>query len=212
MVIQIKHSLIINKMKLTNIPNKGQGYVAERLIKEGELLLNEQIKVITQKNQKSNDQIKLRLIYLILTNIKFKNQFSSLHPDKIEVTDDKTNKIILSIKNIKNVKMKFFFESIDPKDILLCFDKIKKNVFEYSNKLFIAFDGSKFNHSCCPNIDYYYDEVNNTLSFYSNKEINKGEELTISYLKENVSSSNLEYTYGFKCDCEKCKINMFYNR
>ncbi|KAF9876940.1 set domain-containing protein 5 [Colletotrichum karsti] len=61
---------------------------------------------------------------------------------------------------------------------------------------------ARFNHSCEPTIQYKYDAEDEVLIFSVRSwEIEKGEELTISYGKE---PSVLYYKFGFKCECGFC--------
>ncbi len=91
----------------------------------------------------------------------------------------------------------------------MAYEKIKRNCFDCAGKFFIAFDGTKFNHACDANIDYYFDSDTNVLSFYSNREIVKGEELTIQYVNPLIAKSSLYCTYGFNCDCTICKSTIW---
>eukprot|EP01063_Lacrimia_lanifica_P039868 TRINITY_DN8873_c0_g1_i1.p1 TRINITY_DN8873_c0_g1~~TRINITY_DN8873_c0_g1_i1.p1 ORF type:complete len:417 (+),score=171.96 TRINITY_DN8873_c0_g1_i1:63-1313(+) len=66
-----------------------------------------------------------------------------------------------------------------------------------------------FNHSCEPNIQVSYGDANDeTLVVNAIREINKGDEVCISYIDEDADyatrQSQLQEHYLFKCLCPKC--------
>jgi len=65
------------------------------------------------------------------------------------------------------------------------------------------------NHSCSPNVASTSSTNNYHVTMIAKKNIKKGEELTISYINEQMSFSDrqekLKQMYLFECKCEKCK-------
>ncbi|EEA05715.1 uncharacterized protein CMU_027240 [Cryptosporidium muris RN66] len=69
----------------------------------------------------------------------------------------------------------------------------------------LYFDASFFNHSCCPNVSRHY--IGTTVVFYSMRNIEKGEPLTISYIENEYLREPLWIRHeelNFRCFCEKC--------
>jgi hypothetical protein len=67
---------------------------------------------------------------------------------------------------------------------------------------------SRFNHSCIPNVHNAYNPIIRMETFHSIREIEAGEELTISYLSgisvRDERQAQLK-SWGFQCRCSACK-------
>lgn len=72
----------------------------------------------------------------------------------------------------------------------------------------ISVYGAKFNHSCDPNVDFYFDTKNGHIIFKTNRRIKKGEELYDTYvdvdLDYHIRQKYLKEHYDFICKCKKC--------
>jgi hypothetical protein len=67
---------------------------------------------------------------------------------------------------------------------------------------------ARINHSCRPNSGNFWSENENHRVIYAFKEIEKGEEITVSYipLLKSIKDRNARlYQYGFTCDCSACQ-------
>jgi hypothetical protein len=66
---------------------------------------------------------------------------------------------------------------------------------------------ARINHSCRPNLSYYWNEKLNKRIVYATRPIKKGEEVFVSYipllLTHEERQKHLD-RYGFKCHCEAC--------
>lgn len=62
---------------------------------------------------------------------------------------------------------------------------------------------SYFNHSCTPSADYFINE-NGTISITALRDIQTGEEITISYIDGVCSKEEVMKRFGFKCKCPLC--------
>ena len=112
-------------------------------------------------------------------------------------------------------KKKFIkLESVDA--LALFLKKVDRNCFGLGflngkSVCGIVFNGSRFNHSCCPNLSFECTHSPTQISFTTTRTIKAGEELTITYLSKQPS--NLNYferqkaleQYGFICCCPKCE-------
>ena len=70
---------------------------------------------------------------------------------------------------------------------------------------------SRFNHSCRPNAQYFWNDDTNTRDLRSLRRIKQGEEITVSYIHSMVESrekrrSDLRHRYNFVCQCEGCDL------
>ena len=70
---------------------------------------------------------------------------------------------------------------------------------------------SRFNHSCQPNAQYFWNEDTNTRDMRTLKKIKQGEEITVSYINSLVFSREERYAYlkdryNFDCRCEDCDL------
>lgn len=191
--------------KINKIDNKGLGTIALKNIEPNTLIFSEKSNIIISKKSKKYEAIIIKFVYLLLNNKKIKNMFSLCCPHELDENCISEVKILNIIKNLTNLSTQQFLLNFNVSDLVLCYEKVKRNVFESDDKMFFVFNGTKFNHSCVPNIYYYFDHDTLTLSFYSNKKILSGEELVISYISENMSKSCLVSTYGFTCKCPKCQ-------
>jgi hypothetical protein len=70
-------------------------------------------------------------------------------------------------------------------------------------------EASMFNHSCVPNVEFKWNPKEPAGEFFALEDISEGSELLVSYIdsfapKED-RSKYLKGTYGFDCDCPKCR-------
>ena len=67
---------------------------------------------------------------------------------------------------------------------------------------------SMLNHSCDPNVDAVWIDGDATLTLRTRRDIQEGEQLTITYIDADSPASarrqRLEHAYGFVCGCERC--------
>lgn len=192
---------------LEHFENKGFGYVASQQIKSGTLVLSEKVKVLIQKKGKSTNELFFKIIHLLMTNKKSRIYFEQFCPHVIDSGCTDKNKMKKIVGDITNQTVKKFIESLSLDKVILLHAKIKRNIFECGDKLFVVFDGSKFNHSCESNVDYYFNEKTGDLNFYANKDIEEGSELFISYVQPNIVKSCITATYNFVCVCRDCELN-----
>ncbi|KAK0649755.1 hypothetical protein B0T16DRAFT_492320 [Cercophora newfieldiana] len=67
---------------------------------------------------------------------------------------------------------------------------------------------SRINHACDPNAHVHFSETTMAMTIWSAKDIQPGEEITISYSSIDLTSKErketLQDTWGFKCSCSLC--------
>jgi len=96
----------------------------------------------------------------------------------------------------------------------------ESNEFKYLAEMQVKYDNlskqsglwylsSLFNHSCCSNA--IMQTIGDMMMFYSIKNIQKDEEITISYFPPewdyNLKIERSIDVYGFKCDCKLCEMD-----
>ncbi len=70
---------------------------------------------------------------------------------------------------------------------------------------------SRINHSCVPNVQFWYDEVSDEMRFRAVRDIPRGRELCSSYDRSGAFETavqrrrKLQIYYGFVCRCEACE-------
>lgn len=71
--------------------------------------------------------------------------------------------------------------------------------------------GSRFNHSCLPNMCYSWQEESNTCLFHAACEIEQGQELTLSYISAYMPTDMRQQVlmgrYKFECMCYSCSLD-----
>jgi SET and MYND domain-containing protein len=71
---------------------------------------------------------------------------------------------------------------------------------------------SLFNHSCDPNVNVAWPAGTATVKFTAARDIDPGEQLTISYINQAMPVAArqqvLEFSYGFQCHCALCVEEM----
>ncbi|KAI1340959.1 SET domain-containing protein [Xylariaceae sp. FL0016] len=70
---------------------------------------------------------------------------------------------------------------------------------------------SRINHSCRPNLAYYFDSSTFTHNVIAVRTIEAGEELTVSYIDPFLTHAQrqalLHSTWGFHCACDRCSAS-----
>jgi len=206
---QMENKFIIEK--ITN--NKGNSFFANIDLSSNILLFTENILVTINTNNVSYHETIFWLVYLIYANKKLSIEFSKFTPSEIDNMCKTDEEIKLLVNhNINSYKLKKFLMLLSPHELILSYEKVKRNYFTCGNISFVAFYGRKFNHSCNPNVNYFYNHATKILSFYTKNNVSKNEELTIDYtnlenkLNLNDIHEKLYHVYCFMCDCDKIKL------
>lgn len=190
-------SYISDKIKLVTNDQFGSHFIALKDIEANELLTTE-TPIIVVHGQKWN-----MALYKILSTPSIKSQMNELYPRNVKDMrnftwrDYPTFDIYEYVRNLVN-----------PEEVALYYNKMIKNCFRTSIfDICVYYNTSFFNHSCCPNAKVVSDPLTNEASCYSTININKGEQIFISYLPgEDIRTLDLTNTWGFACKCNKCCI------
>ena len=195
------------RLKKTNIPNKGTGFIAKEPIKAGEVLIKETPSTII-KDQEIYSEI-FQLLYLILSDVQLKEKFKTLAPDTVDNISIERVNIMKELRKIgykNNTIYEFFAKNYTMNEIMILCAKYMCNAFEFQEKPVILFTGTLLNHSCLPNV--IFGEKDNQMYFIAVRDIEKGEEICDSYIDITFPTKKrkkeLKEQYGFDCHCERC--------
>ena len=202
---------------------KGNHYIAKENIKEGTLLIveiplisiyDEEIKKFSstfEKLQKMGFSQNELALEILLTNFKDRIEFNEEKKYLIDKISQLSSFELKNTTKSKEERMKSFeYNEDNIRDIIstnailtLRNDRKKIAPIELCYGLYIK--SSFFNHSCEPNCFYY--GIANLLIVKAIKNINKGEELTVSYIepKPAYMRKNELLKWEFNCECKYCK-------
>ncbi|KAI1794323.1 SET domain-containing protein [Ganoderma leucocontextum] len=166
-----------------DVPGKGQGVVAMRPIARGELILAE-APLLTQSQPHSNATVLAALTSLSDPDqrqfFSLANAWRGTYPPPLGIF--KTNG-------------------------LPCGDHDTSRGQAAGSAAIFAI-GSRFNSSCQPNVNNYWDENRRKITFWATSDIAAGEELSICYGDELAAREDrrrrLESAFRFVCGCVAC--------
>ncbi|KAK0710432.1 hypothetical protein B0T21DRAFT_415986 [Apiosordaria backusii] len=170
--------------KVVDIPGKGKGVVATQKIEKGKAILVDHASIIAAAEYPA-DVMREEVQDLLATAV---NRLGE--PEKV---------LRLSRKGRDE-------GATEIEDLLLT------NSFTVGiqGKEFIALfaDLSRFNHDCKPNAFIYFSETTLAMTVWASRDIEPGEEISITYSAAGLSSKErretLEKVWGFKCQCSLC--------
>ena len=193
---------------------KGNHYIAKENIKEGTLLIveiplisiyDEEIKKFSstfEKLQKMGFSQNELALEILLTNFKDRIEFNEEKKYLIDKISQLSSFELKNTTKSKEERMKSFEYNEDNIRDIISTNAIL-TLRNDRNGLYIK--SSFFNHSCEPNCFYY--GIANLLIVKAIKNINKGEELTVSYIepKPAYMRKNELLKWEFNCECKYCK-------
>jgi hypothetical protein len=74
----------------------------------------------------------------------------------------------------------------------------------------IFLQGSRFNSSCVPNVNNYWNEEKGVIKFHALRDITEGEELCICYgdlFTSRTMRQRWQTGFGFECHCPACSLS-----
>ena len=176
--------------KVVEIQNKGKGCVALEDIKKGKLILEERPQIVAASHGKYSDWFDDLDLFSIIEGFGYMNkiekeEYLKLHnkfTDSVRVPDEL---MLLGYKDIQSKIEKnpsgFVGEFIHEQGYQGFIDVIGiylTNTFDNG----VGIQASKFNHSCCPNANSYWNEENDIREIRAVSKIKTGEEICISYI------------------------------
>lgn len=167
----------------TPIPGKGIGLIANRTIKKNEIIFNTTPAMLVQFGP----------------HIDFDGE------TRLELYDRSVERLPPATREL--------FKSQYGEDTFM---KVDRNAFRlfingerpFSGHLAVYPEVSRMNHDCRPNIHYRMDNI--TYISIAVRDIQPGEELTISYIDGHMSREerqNRLSDWGFKCTCPHCSMS-----
>lgn len=180
--------------------NKGLGIFATENIPTDTIILKE-IPIFLKQNYKNNNKAIAKLIKKILKT--YPKEFLALTPLTLKDNKPASKRFLFINKN--------YLPNLCVNAVRLHFKKIIFNAFSFNNRrCILLFLGSRFNHSCVPNVDYSKKKTDKHAVFKTTRIIEKGEELFISYadneLPDKERQERLQEGWEFICNCERCTV------
>ena len=172
--------------------------ISNNFIEKNTIVLIEDPEIYLSNNPKTNEDILLNMIYIILKN-KDSLFIKNLYPREI-IEPNKTASrcannpyninLIKLIKTCTNKIIKNYLLFFDKDTLYMHYYKYLFNAFDLNNSPVILPIGAMMNHSNNPNIMFYPE--NNKMIFKTIKKIKPNEELCYSYLRNVKCKTNEE--------------------
>ncbi|KAK4443950.1 hypothetical protein QBC34DRAFT_309963 [Podospora aff. communis PSN243] len=175
-------------------PGKGWGLVANQFIARGEMIMA--------------NTASLMIDYRVFDELT-RDQYVKLQTFAVDYLPEKHREAVLALSThgqtfdshealVEKIGETNAFD-IDPDDG----DEIQDHGF------FVVFpEIARFNHDCRPNADYYFDHAALTQFIHATRDIQPGEELTLSYINPVMlrvaRMAKLARNWGFQCACSHC--------
>ncbi|KAI1840168.1 hypothetical protein JX266_013621 [Neoarthrinium moseri] len=172
--------------RTTEIPGKGIGMIANRRIRKGEPILTAKPAVLVHRK--------------LVDELDLDDQYSLLDVAVSELPPMRREQFLAQAGELGGHKVSDILFTNSFQVILGGEDGQHLGNFP---------DVSRFNHDCRPNVAFYIDQ-NLTHHTHAIKEIQSGEELTISYLDSfrarSVRQERAHTSWGFACTCSQCSL------
>ncbi|KAK0622989.1 hypothetical protein B0T14DRAFT_427228 [Immersiella caudata] len=175
-------------------PGKGWGLVANQFIARGDLIMA--------------NTASLMIDYRVFDELT-KDQYVKLQTFAVDYLPEQHREAVLALSThgqtfdshealVEKIGETNAFD-IDPDDG----DEIQDHGF------FVVFpEIARFNHDCRPNADYYFDHAALSQFIHATRDIQPGEELTLSYINPVMQRvarmAKLARNWGFQCACSHC--------
>eukprot|EP00931_Biecheleriopsis_adriatica_P114859 TRINITY_DN90747_c0_g1_i1.p1 TRINITY_DN90747_c0_g1~~TRINITY_DN90747_c0_g1_i1.p1 ORF type:complete len:576 (-),score=121.74 TRINITY_DN90747_c0_g1_i1:16-1701(-) len=209
------HSEILDrKIAVADIPGKGKGYVAEKTIHKGDIILYDTailkvpVKFDGDASQMVSESVDAEALMSHVDNYNF--------PEALRQLSGKTGAAQdFLMQEVLNLDVGPASEKISSEQETLI-AAYHNNSFQEGERslscqtswpstyLFVAV--ARFNHSCCPNA--YFDRFGRHGVIRAIKDITVGEEVCLSY-RDGASEDSVDdrafEKWGFQCDCERCQ-------
>jgi hypothetical protein len=171
------------KFVIQPIPGRGMGVIAVRPIAKGEVVLSEAP---------------------LFTQELARNRLTIWHSLASKTADEKRQFLELTNCHRQNRKV-HPFEGIFQTNALPCGNN---GMGEIAPVAGLFLQGSRFNSSCVPNVNNYWNEEKQVITFRATKGITEGEELCITYKlgfePRDSRRAQLQEAFGFECHCAAC--------
>ena len=196
-----------------NIPGKGIGYVAQKDIEPGCIIIREKPAFYIPKDEAITSEI-FQLLYQVMTSkdaVQIR-KFMKLVPLTPE-NNEQRERVLEEYNHLQKVDpvlYKYFKDNIELEHLLILCYKYIQNAFRIDGYgPCILLTGACLNHSCIPNV--VFTNKKGVIMFKTVRKINKGEEICDHYVGLLISESKrrerLKSQYGFECTCLRCLAN-----
>ncbi|KAK1756153.1 hypothetical protein QBC47DRAFT_299226 [Echria macrotheca] len=175
-------------------PGKGMGLVANQFIRRGELIMA--------------NTASLMIDYRVFHELK-KEEYKELQLHAVNYLPDPHRKAFMNLST-HGQTFSTLVDTVEKIAETNAFDIDPDADDEEQNYgFFVVFpEIARFNHDCRPNADYYFEHRSLTQYIHATRDIQPGEELTLSYINtvmtRNERLRKLNHNWGFQCACSAC--------
>jgi len=168
---------------IQQIPGKGCGIVAIAKIAKGMRIISESPLFTVPRNWTSTKRLRASI------------------SEKVNALSKDQKKAFLSMHNAHAGGVDQYLGIVRTNALPLGVDAVRGGIF---------LDACRINHSCNPNGQNTWNENIKQVTIHAVKDIEKGEEITISYLSvyanHNSRQQSLRRGFGFTCSCDLCSL------
>ena len=199
--------------KVEKVAGKGVGCVAVKEIKKGSLVLREAPQMLypdmdgVRTVEESFRHIEVVIKAFMEMSVEDQESFLDLH-NKFD--DDKTNwsdGMGKQFTALSRSADQMTFPNISQEKALKVMAIVGTNGFHNG----VCLKMSRFNHSCRPNAQYFWNVDTNTRDVRALRKIKRGEEITLCYFPTMIGSreerqTQLKDSFNFDCNCGACDL------
>jgi len=204
--------------KIEKIDGKGVGWIAQKDIEKGTLLLNEKPQICVNGGDSFKDGnwdpqwIKSVMNSFHQMSVANQKEFLTLHNDLVQDVSHDLKWSQLSL-NLRQQVQKMYKKADEVEKSLSVLGIFNTNLWEGEPRV-CEMKSARMNHSCRPNTRVWIAEDGSNSKFFVRTiaKIKAGEELTYSYQQENLAMKNRETRQkiireemNFVCVCDFCK-------
>ena len=204
-----------NLYKEERLPGKGVGCIARVKIKKGDLVLREAPQLlhpVLSGNPTSEENVKqYRDCVFAFMEMSEEDQKRYMELfDKFEASKAWPSSMQKKYLDWQNILRERPIPNISQEDALKAMAIVETNGFHNG----VCLKMSRFNHSCQPNAQYFWNEDTDTRDMRALRKIKQGEEITVSYISigreqlfgRDERCNYIKDTYHFDCRCKACDM------
>ncbi|KAJ7435604.1 hypothetical protein B0H11DRAFT_1755872 [Mycena galericulata] len=187
--------------EIKELPGKGLGVLATRLIRRGELIMANTASVMADfKSEEGLSEVEFRAMVSAGTE-----SLPAVHRNAVMRLSIHDANTLTDAEIARKVMAINAYEVDDPRDDVA--DPVKfLTIFPEIYQFMI----SRINHACRPNTAYFFDWETMAQYVYAVVDIPPGEELSVTYIDGIVSREErlekLHSSWGFECSCAQCTL------
>lgn len=194
--------------KEAKVSGKGVGCIATKAIKKGDLVLKEAPQLFFPNVSVTTFE---ECLVVVKTFMEMSKEDQERYLDLHNKYDDDETTWSVGMKQrftaILQATNQMTFPNISQEKAFRVVAIMDTNEFQNG----VCLKMSRFNHSCRPNAQYFWNVDTNTRDVRALRKIKQGEEITLSYIHTMIGSreerrTKLKDGFNFDCSCEACDL------